>query len=86
MKAVHGHDSSTLRRLQLCALQPGAGAGQVGVSMAAISPRSGACAVPMALVFNCNFEVSNLLTKFLCTERPICFLLQPIYSLNSNSE
>ena len=35
----------------------------------------------------CNFEkVSKSLTTFLCAKRPVCFLLQPIYSLNSNSE
>lgn len=61
------------------------GHGQVALAGQKLRPPQAPTAVPRA-VSSCTCEGLELLTKLLCTETPICFLLEPIYALSSNLE
>lgn len=49
-------------------------------------PKSVATPGTAVAVSSCRSDGLEMLTKFLCTEAPICFLLEPIYALNSSPE
>lgn len=56
--------------------------GLVALAGQNLQPHQAPTAVPTALS-SCSCEGLELLTKVLCTETPICSLLEPIYALNS---